>query len=137
MADGTLLLVEDHKITGECLAFVLGWAGYHVVGVPDGKVALDYLLNHPPPDLILLDMLMPPPRYDGWRFLARRRLVPALAAIPVVITTGLGIASEEWATSLGACGLLKKPFDPETLLAEVRRCLPAGALRTAITQRTA
>jgi CheY-like chemotaxis protein len=86
-------------------------------------LALDYLFHHLPPNLILLDMLLSRPGYDGWRFLARHRLVPALAAIPVVITTALGIASDEWARSLGATGLLKKPFDPDTLLAEVRRCL--------------
>jgi CheY-like chemotaxis protein len=62
--------------------------------------------------------------------LGHRSLVPALAAIPVVITTALGIASEEWAASLGACGLLKKPFDQDTVLAEVRRCLAARARQT-------
>jgi hypothetical protein len=43
-----------------------------------------------------------------------------MAAAPVVITTGLGIASNEWARSLGADGLLRKPIDLGRLLAEVR-----------------
>jgi hypothetical protein len=37
--------------------------------------------------------------------------------------TSLGIASEEWAASLGACGLIRKPVEMEPLLREVRRCI--------------
>jgi CheY-like chemotaxis protein len=72
-------------------------------------------------------MLLPATGFDGWRFLARRPLVPALAAIPVVITTALSIACDEWASALGATGLVKKPFDPDELLTELRRCLAAAA----------
>jgi CheY-like chemotaxis protein len=93
----------------------------------NGKAALEQLLNKPPPNLIVLDMLLPATGFDGWRFLAQRPLVPALAAIPVVITTALTIACDDWASALGATGLVKKPFDPDTLLAEVRRCLAAAA----------
>jgi len=43
------------------------------------------------------------------------------AAIPVVIMTALGIASPEWAASLGTVGLLRKPFEIDALLEMVRR----------------
>jgi CheY-like chemotaxis protein len=127
MAAETLLLVEDNDITREGSAVVLRRAGYNVVAVSDGQAALEYLRNPPPPDLIVLDMMLPATGFDGWRVLARRPLVPALAAIPVVITTALSIACDEWASALGASGLVKKPFDPDELLAEVRRCLAAAA----------
>ncbi len=75
------------------------------------------------PDLILLDMMIPPPGCDGWQFLEQRRRNPAIAAVPVIIITGLGIASDEWATSLGAIGCFRKPLEVEPMLSEIRRCL--------------
>jgi CheY-like chemotaxis protein len=67
-------------------------------------------------------MLMP--GCDGWQFLELRKPSPALAAVPVVLTTGLAAANAEWAASLGAVGFLRKPFAVDALLAEVRRWLP-------------
>jgi hypothetical protein len=51
---------------------------------------------------------------------------PALASVPVFIVTGLGVASEGWAASLGARGLIRKPVEMEPLLAAVRRSLGEG-----------
>jgi CheY-like chemotaxis protein len=124
MAGNTILVVEDNEIQREGTSVVLRQAGYAVVAVPEGQAALDYLLNNAPPDLILLDMMVQSPGFDGWRFMARRKNVPALMAVPVIITTALGIATDEWATSLGACGLLKKPVGKDELLEKVRNCLP-------------
>jgi CheY-like chemotaxis protein len=62
------------------------------------------------------------PVFDGWRFLERRRQEAALAAIPVIITTALGVASPEWAASLGAADCLRKPIETEALVQAVRRC---------------
>jgi hypothetical protein len=46
-------------------------------------------------------------------------------SIPVIIVTGIGNASDEWAASLGARGLLRKPAEVEHLLHEIERCLGA------------
>jgi two-component system response regulator MprA len=119
-ADGTLLLVEDNEVMREGLTVVLRHAGYAVTLAANGQEALSALRGGVRPDLILLDMLVPV--VDGWRFLEQRRRQPALLAIPVVILTGLGVASPEWATALGAAGLLRKPVETEELLREVRRC---------------
>ncbi len=118
-----VLIVEDNTISREGMAVLLRREGYTVVAFPDGQAALNYLTNNPAPDLILLDMIIPPPGCDGWRFLQQRTRLPGPASIPVIITTGLAIASIEWAVSLGACGLLHKPIEVEPLLAEVRRCI--------------
>ena len=119
-AGETLLLVEDNEVVGEGLTVVLRRAGYAVALAGNGQEALSALRGGVRPDLILLDMLVPV--VDGWRFLEQRRREPALAAIPVVLLTGLGVASPEWAISLGAAGLLRKPVATEELLREVRRC---------------
>jgi CheY-like chemotaxis protein len=120
MAGGTVLIVEDNTIQREGLAVVLRQQGFSVLRAADGQEAVG-VLKHEHPDLILLDMLIPAPDGDGWWFLEHRQDNPALAAIPVLITTALPVASKEWAVSLGAEGLIRKPFEVEPLLAAVRR----------------
>jgi CheY-like chemotaxis protein len=124
MSDKTILLVEDNEIQREGAALVLRREGYTVHAAADGREALALVNGGVAPDLLLLDMTMPPP--DGWRILALRKKNPALASVPVVILTGLGVAHEEWAASLGACALIRKPVETAELLAEVRRCLGEG-----------
>jgi CheY-like chemotaxis protein len=114
-----ILVVEDNEVVREGLAVVLGRFGCRVSLAADGSEALALLRGGLRPHLILLDMLTP--GLDGWGFLDQRRRDPELAGIPVVITTALGVASEEWAAALGAVGLLRKPVQTELLLDEVRR----------------
>ena len=121
MSEKTILIVEDNEVQREGLAVVLRREGFTVLAAAGGSDAVSIIERVATPDLILLDMMIPPP--DGWRFMKLRRKSPALAAAPVVIMTGLGVASEEWAKGLGACGLIRKPVEVEPLLAEIRRCL--------------
>lgn len=113
-----LLVVEDNAVARAGLAALLRREGYRVELAGNGQEALDYLANSPPPDLILLDMLMPV--LDGWHFLERlRRDGPP---VPVVVTTGT-ILTLAWAASHGCQGFVRKPIEPSELFAEVRRCL--------------
>jgi CheY-like chemotaxis protein len=133
MATGpTLLVVEDDEITREGLAAVLRTAGYTVATAGDGAVALRYLREHIPPALVLLDMMMPV--HDGWTFLHWQLRDPALATVPVLVMTALGVGSGEWAVGLGARGYLLKPFDSPALLHEVKRCLEAAEQRSGQTR---
>ena len=78
------------------------------------------------PSLILLDVMMP--LMDGPTTLANLRKNPRTAHIPVVFLTARTQAGEiEQYISLGAQGVLSKPFDPMTLAASVRSYLPASA----------
>jgi CheY-like chemotaxis protein len=126
MPGETILVAEDNAVERDGLAVVLRQRGYTVVTARDGAEALKLLQAGPAPGLILLDMMMP--GCDGWQFLDRRRPSPALASVPVVLVTGVAEADDEWAAALGAVGLLRKPFDVDALLAEVRRWLPAPAV---------
>jgi putative two-component system response regulator len=105
------------------MAAILRLEGYAVRSAGDGKESLDLLLAGTPPDLILLDMLAP--GFDGWRFLEQRKRNPGVAEAPVIIITGLNIASPDWAHSLGAAGFLRKPVDVPLLLEEIKRALKA------------
>jgi CheY-like chemotaxis protein len=118
-APRTILLVEDNDVSREGVAVVLTRAGYRVVPAANGEEALRLLRAGPPPDLILLDMLMPV--LDGWHFLERLRRETARP--PIIVTTSAGVLSLEWAQDHGCAGFLRKPVDTDELLAEVRRCL--------------
>jgi CheY-like chemotaxis protein len=114
----TLLVVEDNEAAREGLAFVLRRAGFNVLTAADGRRALQLLWSEPPPEVILLDMLLPV--LDGWHFLERlRRGGPH----PPIIVTTATFLSREWAKDHGCAGFLRKPVDEEALLAEVRRCM--------------
>lgn len=79
------------------------------------------------PDLILLDIMMPD--MDGPTTLARLRENPRTADIPVVFMTAR-VQERDLAhfKSLGAVGVISKPFDPMTLAASVRNYMqPANA----------
>ena len=116
----TLLVVEDNDFAREGLAVVLRRQGYRVVPAADGQAALALLHAGPPPDLILLDMLMPV--LDGWHFLDRLRREGPRPAVPVIVTTGT-IITREWAAQNGCAGFVKKPIEPEVLFGEIDRCL--------------
>ena len=79
------------------------------------------------PDLILLDVMMPV--MDGTTTLRHLRLNPQTADIPVVFMTArVQIQEIAYFKSLGATGVISKPFDPMTLAASVRSHMqPANA----------
>jgi len=83
------------------------------------------------PDLILLDVMMP--GMDGPTTLARLRGAPQTADIPVVFMTARAQTRElEHFRSLGAAGVIAKPFDPLTLAGMVRQYAPAAEARRAL-----
>jgi CheY-like chemotaxis protein len=78
--------------------------------------------QHDPPDLILLDMLMP--AGGGLTMLQKLRSVPRLAAIPVVVVTASTDENvEEQVRAAGAVNLLKKPLDRDRMLGLVRQVI--------------
>lgn len=123
MALGAVLIVEDDFIQREGLAALLRQQGFTVVTSIDGNDALNKLSNGPIPDLILLDMLMPGRICDGKWFLQQLPRICALTSVPVIITTAIPAVDTNWAASLGAAGLIRKPFEVDSMLAEIRRCL--------------
>jgi CheY-like chemotaxis protein len=123
MAGRTVLVIEDDTIQREMLEMELRRQGFTVATATEGNEALNRLSNGPIPDLILLDMLIPSGNYDGWWFLRQRQRIPELTGVPVLIMTSLSVACEAWAVSLGAVGLVRKPFDATALQAEIRHRL--------------
>ena len=114
----TVLVVEDDFDLRDALVPILEYEGHRVVSAANGKEALERLQTMPPPSLILLDLMMPV--MSGEEFRAEQLRDPALASIPVVVVSAHSSA-EERAARLGAVGCVKKPFEIEDLLEQVRR----------------
>lgn len=113
-----ILYVEDEPDIQTVAALALETVGgFRVTVCGSGEEALKVapLLC---PDLILLDVMMP--GTDGPHTLRKLRELPALQATPVVFMTAKVQRSEvEHYTTLGAIGVIAKPFDPITLSQEV------------------
>ena len=66
-------------------------------------------------------MLLPEGNIDGWALLDYIRTTPKWRHVPVILTTGLGIASLEWSTAHGALDFLRKPIDVDELLRKIKQ----------------
>jgi carbon storage regulator CsrA len=114
------LVVEDDQSERELLASFLRLAGLDVAAVGDGTDALDYLHRQSPPDVVLVDMVMP--RCDGPTTIRAIRQEPALAGLRIFGVSGY--LPDEFGLETGAGGVngwFRKPFDPEDLLRELNR----------------
>lgn len=130
MADIRILLVDDEPDIREVVDVSLSLdPEFRVRACASGADAL-VMAAQWSPSLILLDVMMP--LMDGPETLANLRKNPRTADIPVLFLTARTQTAEiERFTSLGAQGVLSKPFDPMTLAASVRRYLPLSAGRRA------
>ncbi len=117
-----VLVVDDEPIVREVLSRYLARDGYAVDTAEDGQAALE-AFEKEPPDLILLDVMMP--RMDGWEVLQRMQERHGVGAIPVLMFSGkVDEQAEREATARGARGFIGKPFDPQQLIERAKQMLP-------------
>ena len=122
----TILAVDDTPANLSLLAGLLG-EGYRVKAATTGVKALE-LAAASPPDLILLDIMMP--GMSGYEVLERIRADARLRHIPVVMISAVGeIESVIRCVELGAEDYLQKPFNPTLLRARVGATLEKKRLR--------
>ncbi len=118
MAKRSILVVEDDDDCRAVLQDLLEMSGYSVVSCPDAHHAVALAkASVPPPSLLLVDFMMPDAD-GGWVVRTLREAGGALAAMPVVLTTG-SADGHEIARGLGVRSL-EKPFDIGRLLDVVR-----------------
>jgi putative two-component system response regulator len=123
VADGqrTILIVDDSP---ENLAVLNGLLqpAFRVLAANSGERALRVAASSPPPDLVLLDVMMP--GLDGYQVFERLRAQPATREIPVIFVTALdGRAAELRGLELGAVDYITKPIVPPVLLARINNQL--------------
>ena len=123
MTTATVMIADDSPVIRAVVRAGLEAEGYEVLETEDGTAALEQCQRRPP-DAILLDIIMP--GLDGYEVLAQLKADPELSHIPVVFLTGRTSMDDVVAgLRAGAHDYLRKPFEPEELLARVghiKRC---------------
>ncbi len=118
MSRKRILLIDDEDDIREIGALALETGGdFEVLTAHDGFQGIEMATDQRP-DLILLDVMMP--ALDGPSTLFRLQQSEATRSIPVVFLTAKVQASDRRTlSSLGARGIISKPFDPLSLASEV------------------
>jgi adenylate cyclase len=120
------ILVADDTPDNLFLMSALLEDHYEVITAPDGAQALQIAQSAEPPELILLDIMMP--EMDGYEVMRRLRQNVATAGIPVIFLTALtSIEEEQFGLDLGAVDYITKPISPPVVLARVNTHLERSA----------
>jgi two-component system, sensor histidine kinase and response regulator len=120
-AVGRILVVDDESVNQELMKEVLEDAGHSVDVASDGESALRRV-REDPPDVILLDVMMP--GMDGFTACSRLKENPATAAIPVLMITSLRDREDRLrGIAAGANDFLSKPADMQDVIMRVRNAV--------------
>ena len=117
-----ILCIEDEQEMIDLIRLILGRRGFEVTGAAGGKEGLEKLQENPP-DLVLLDLMMPD--IDGWEVYQQMKAEEKTKDIPVIVVTakaqnidkvlGIHIAKVD--------DYIAKPFSPQDLLNSVEKIL--------------
>ncbi len=119
----TVLVVDDSVSMRQMVSFTLTGAGYEVVEAGDGKEAVDKLNGGAKPNLVITDLNMP--NMDGIALIKAVRGMPTHKFTPILmLTTESSDAKKKEGQSAGATGWVVKPFNPEQMLATIKKVLP-------------
>lgn len=119
MSKARILIVEDEPNIAESLSFILTRAAFEVDAVKDAAEALDRLRRQSYAALVLDIML---PGTSGFDLLRMIRADPATAALPVLVLTAKGQASDRrTAEELGASAFVTKPFSNADIVERLGR----------------
>jgi DNA-binding response OmpR family regulator len=120
--DKIIVCIEDEQEMIDLIRLILSRRGFQVKGANGGRTGLD-LVRKEPPDLVLLDLMMPD--MDGWEVYQQMKANEATRDIPVIVVTakaqsidkvlGLHIAKVD--------DYIAKPFSPQELLTSVDNVL--------------
>jgi DNA-binding response OmpR family regulator len=125
-AQPSVLVVEDDVHIAHVLSFMLERQGYRVIHVADGRAAVQHVVAEPAPDLVLLDVMLP--YVDGFEIVGLIRAQAGWEAVPVLMLTAKNTERDTVrALDAGANDFIIKPFQPQELLARLRRFLKTPA----------
>ena len=127
----SLLIIEDDQRLAQMVSDYLRQSGFRVAHAPNGQSGLDRVTGGPPPDLVILDLMLPD--LDGLEVCRRIRALPGpLGLTPALMLTAKGDPMDRVVgLELGADDYMPKPFEPRELLARIRAVLRRHALSPA------
>jgi two-component system, chemotaxis family, chemotaxis protein CheY len=115
----TIMTVDDSATIRQMVSFVLTGGGYEVVEAVDGLDALAKLQGREL-HLFLSDINMP--NMDGLEFTRQLRAMPQYKFVPILLlTTESHPEKKQEGKAAGATGWIVKPFNPDQLLAVVKK----------------
>jgi PAS domain S-box-containing protein len=130
---GVILIVDDTPTNLDILLDLLEEFGFKVVVAEDGESALE-LAEYAPPDLILLDVLMP--GLDGFETCRQLKMNEATQDIPVIFMTALVEKVDKVkGLNLGAVDYITKPLEHDEVLARVNIHLRLRNLTKRLTEQ--
>jgi two-component system response regulator VicR len=117
-----ILCIEDHPEMIELIRLILGRRGFEVEGAVGGREGLEVMAQNPP-DLVLLDLMMPD--VDGWEVYRQIKAREDLSHVPVIIVTAKaqGIDRVLGLHIAGVDDYITKPFGPKELIHSVESLL--------------
>lgn len=116
----TVMVVEDDNIVSTMLKHLLERRGYQIEIASDGRRAAEMIDSEVPPALILLDVMLP--FVDGFELIRQIRRNGAWEKVPIIMLTAK-TREEDIVRALesGADDYIVKPFQPQELIARVKR----------------
>ena len=120
-----ILIVDDEPHIVIPVEFLMRREGYEVSVARDGEAGLAAIRTQPP-DLVILDVMMP--KLNGFEVCEAVRADPDLATVRILMLTAKGREAEKKkGLELGADAYIPKPFSTHDLVATVRSLLEAGS----------
>ncbi len=117
----SILAVDDSASMRQMVSFTLKGAGHDVTEAGDGQEALAFAKGNKY-DLVLSDVNMP--NMDGIELTKELRALPDFKYTPILmLTTEAGLNKKQDGKAAGATGWIVKPFNPEQLLATIKKVL--------------
>ena len=117
-----ILIVDDEPNIVISLEYLMKRDGHEVTIAPDGEAALEAAAAAAPPDLVILDVMLP--KVNGFDVCRRLRADPRLAGLKILMLTAKGRESEiARGLGLGADDYVTKPFSTREVVMRVRDLL--------------
>jgi DNA-binding response OmpR family regulator len=128
-----ILIVDDDRYNLNILVHMLK-STYRIIVAKNGKEALRKAISPHPPDLILLDIMMP--GMDGYEVCQRLKAHPKTHAIPVIFITAMSeVGDEIKGFEVGAIDYLTKPVSPSIVKARVKNHLELKQARKVLEEQ--
>lgn len=117
-----ILIVDDEPNIVISLEYLMKREGWETTVAADGEAALDALSGAPPPDLVILDVMLP--KLNGFEVCRRIRAEPRWRTLQILMLTAKGRETEvAKGLGLGADAYVTKPFSTRDLVAQIRKML--------------
>jgi DNA-binding response OmpR family regulator len=126
VAPPRITIIEDDDDVSELLEFLLRREGFATEVLRDGRAALERVRSGAPPDVVVLDQMLP--YRDGFAVASAMRAEPRWGDVPIVLLRSAAPAGWDPLRDPGIVDVsVAKPFDPAALVARLRALVRKAA----------